>query len=183
MTHNRYSKTLITGGSRSGKSTYALTLADYFERKVFLATARALDEEMKARIAKHQQERDHTYHTIEEPIDLAKTIDSTGRSQDVILVDCLTVWLGNLQLELSPETMQTKIEALLEILEKPPCHLIFVTNEVGMGIVPEHKLARDFRDQAGLLNQRMANLVDRVVLVVSGIPLEIKNNLKQGSMP
>jgi adenosylcobinamide kinase/adenosylcobinamide-phosphate guanylyltransferase len=175
MQHSVNTVTLITGGSRSGKSSHALTLAETFQRKLFIATAQALDAEMTTRIAKHKKERGMSFRTVEEPLDIAKTIRSAGNEYDIIVLDCLTVWLGNLQFHLQTiEDRTVHVAQLLDVLDSPPCSIILVTNEVGMGIVPENDLARRFRDEAGYLNQQVARLADRVILMISGIPLVIK---------
>ena len=175
MQQKRYCITLLTGGSRSGKSSHALELAEQHEKKVFIATAQAMDDEMKARISKHQEERGDSFQTIEEPLEVANAISSIKDSNSVILLDCLTVWLGNLMFHLeTEEEREQRITDFLTLLQSPPCEIIVVTNEVGMGIVPENKLSRTFRDAAGHLNQQVAKLADKVIFMVSGIPLKIK---------
>ncbi len=167
--------TLVTGGCRSGKSSYALEQATASASPVFVATAVAFDEEIKARIERHRRDRDPSIQTIEAPYDLAGALRSLPAGTGVALVDCLTVWMGNLLCR--PETTDeapAEIEELLAVLRDPPCDIILVTNEVGMGIVPENALARRFRDETGFLNQALASLADRVVFVVSGIPTTIK---------
>ncbi len=167
--------TLVTGGSRSGKSSYALELAEQYQNKVFIATAQAMDDEMKARISKHKEERGGSYHTIEEPLEVAAAIASVDDGNSVILLDCLTVWLGNLLFHLQTEKeREQRLSGFLNRLPSPPCDIIIVTNEVGMGIVPENELSRKFRDAAGHLNQQVAKLADKVVFMVSGIPMTIK---------
>ncbi len=167
--------TLVTGGCRSGKSRYALQQAAAGKRPVFVATAEARDSEMKVRIARHRLERDPAFTTVEAPYDLAGDLRALPPDTDVALVDCLTVWMSNLLCR--PETTDAsppEVEALLAILHDPPCDIILVANEVGMGIVPDNALARRFRDEAGFLNQSIAALADTVVFVVSGIPTVIK---------
>lgn len=167
--------TLITGGSRSGKSSHALVLANAFSQKTFIATAEALDEEMKLRIKNHQIERDNDFLTIEEPVKLAEAVARAGKNTDIIVLDCLTVWLGNLQYHLeSDDKIDQEIQNFLDLLKDPPCSLIIVTNEVGMGIIPENELSRKFRDAAGFLNQQVARIADRVILTISGIPMKVK---------
>lgn len=175
MNDQKHKVTLVTGGSRSGKSSHALMLAEAFERKTFLATAQALDDEMRFRIENHQRERGNAFQTAEEPLEIAKAIELLGNHSDVIVVDCLTVWLGNLNyLLLSEEDREQRIEDFIEVLKSPPCQMVIVTNEIGMGIVPETKETRLFRDNAGFLNQQVAEVCDRVILMVSGIPVTIK---------
>lgn len=167
--------TLITGGARSGKSRYALKLADTPEAKIFVATAEAVDDEMKKRIDNHRLERGDSFRTIEAPVHLAAAIRGVDSGIALLVVDCLTVWLGNLQVkDESGQLLITEIEALLAVLREPPCPVVLVTNEVGMGIVPMNEMARTFRDTAGRLNQQVAEIADEVILMVSGIPVVIK---------
>lgn len=173
---------LITGGSRSGKSDYALRLAGAVPgRRAFVATCPPMDEEMRERIRKHQQARSESdWETIEETIDLRKAIEKTCK-YDVALVDCLTLWINNLIYE--TEQKQQKITEeiiiglcgkLVEACREHPGDVILVTNEVGMGIVPDNPLARLFRDLAGRCNQIMAAAADEVILIVCGLPLKLK---------
>lgn len=172
---------MVTGGARSGKSRHALALAASYSRPALVATAEPFDEEMKRRIAAHRASRDPRFQTVEEPRELAGAVLAAARDADVVVVDCLTVWLGNLLhyhqggngtpglLGSFPQT-----QAFLDLLHQPPCDLVVVTNELGMGIVPEHKMARVFRDLAGFLNQEVARRADTVVLMVSGLPVVVK---------
>ena len=167
--------TLITGGGRSGKSRVGHEAALRFPRRVFIATAVSCDAEMADRIARHQQERGNAFRTVEEPVRLAEAIQQAASGTDVILVDCLTVWLSNLLYERQSNLQpQPQIDALLELLKNPPCELIFVTNEVGMGIIPDNALAREFRDLTGSVNQKVAALADNVIFMVSGLPIFMK---------
>ena len=169
--------TLVTGGARSGKSGYALSLADPAENNVFIATAEAVDDEMQQRIERHQKERDNRFLTIEAPVHLAQAICAVKPETRLVIVDCLTVWLGNLLVkDDSGRLLETEIEALLQILRDPPCRMVIVTNEVGMGIVPMNEMAREFRDQAGWLNQSVAALAEEAVFIISGIPMKVKGN-------
>ena len=171
--------TLITGGSRSGKSTYALQKAlEFSGKRVFVATAIAFDDEMTVRIQKHKDERSDSFLTIEEPYHLSNMLQKICNeySPQVILVDCLTVWLGNLfyQNNNDEKIIRQEIEKLLAVLIEFPVPILFVTNEVGSGIVPENALARQFRDMAGFLNQAVARVADEVVMCCCGIPVKIK---------
>jgi len=167
--------TLITGGGRSGKSTYALQMTLGYQRKVFVATALAFDEEMRCRIEKHRAERGKEFRTIEEPLHLADALLAASGSADVVLIDCLTVWLGNLLHEHDKaHAALPEVDAFMAALRDPPCDVVLVTNEVGMGIVPENALARRFRDIVGRVNQEIAARADRVILMVSGLPVLIK---------
>ena len=175
---------LITGGARSGKSRYALALAEEVgHRRAYVATAEPLDEEMRRRIERHRAERGEGWTTIEEPVDLAGAIARLAPETEVAVVDCLTVWLGNLVHRLpasadappdlaAPETFP-EIASFFSSLDDPPCHLLLVTNELGWGIVPDNALARAFRDLAGRVNEEAARRAERVVLMVAGRPLEL----------
>ena len=173
---------LITGGSRSGKSTYAQTLAESIPgSRTYIATCPPLDEEMAARIKKHRAQRQASlWQTLEETIDLAGALLKTRKSQ-VRLLDCLTLWINNLLYEaekqgqeITEEDMLERCTQLLTACKELPGTVIFVTNEVGMGIVPDNPLARHYRDLAGRCNQIMAAGADRVILMVSGLPLNMK---------
>jgi adenosylcobinamide kinase/adenosylcobinamide-phosphate guanylyltransferase len=167
---------LITGGARSGKSAEALRLAGKFRRRVFVATAEVIDEEMRLRIERHRAERGDRLETIEAPLDLAGGIGSVSDPDTALVIDCLTVWLGNLMHHESVMSDDApRCAELIEALEQSSvARIVLVTNEVGMGIVPEHALSRRFRDIAGRLNQRIATLADRVILMVCGQALAIK---------
>jgi adenosylcobinamide kinase/adenosylcobinamide-phosphate guanylyltransferase len=167
--------TLITGGSRSGKSKIALHLAAPYENKAFIATAEPIDAEMLARIERHRRERDSSYLTVEEPLNLDIALKSLPKESEVAVLDCLTVWLGNLfYREKIIDGVCPEITAFLDILDSPPCHLILVTNEIGMGVIPADSTTRHFRDLAGALNQQLAERAHEVILSVSGISLRIK---------
>jgi len=168
--------TLITGGGRSGKSRYALELAGSYGKRVFIASAVAIDPEMRKRIGNHRRERGNGFVTLEVPLDPAAALQSLPPGTEVALLDCLTVWLGNLMHGegISDDSSCVEIESFLDLLSSPPCDLIIVTNEVGMGIIPDNAMARTFRDLAGRLNQRVAAKADRVILMVSGVPLVVK---------
>ncbi len=168
---------LVTGGARSGKSRYAEDLAKSLckdgSRRCYIATAEAFDDEMKARIAAHRQRRKDDFFTVESPLELGAAISDAQDSSDVILVDCLTVWMGNL---LHYNRLDLK-DGLLEALRNAKCDVILVTNETGMGIVPMNKLSRPFRDEAGFLNQAVADVADTVVFMVCGLPMFVKGSL------
>lgn len=167
----------VIGGCRSGKSRYALESAASFstEKKTFVATCLPLDDEMRERVARHQEERGPAWSTIEAPLELPEAILENGASSDVILVDCLTLWISNLLME--SETLESVFDhvgRLLKCLDQAPCSIFIVSNEVGTGIVPENRLARLYRDAVGWTNQRVAAQADRVVWMVAGIPVQIK---------
>jgi adenosylcobinamide kinase/adenosylcobinamide-phosphate guanylyltransferase len=162
---------LIGGGARSGKSRYALEKARAIEgTRAFVATAQPSDEEMTARIHKHREERGDQFTTIEEPIELARIIAEA--KFDVLVIDCLTLWLSNIMFS---SKKNCEIDALEKAAQTVPGTIIFVTNEVGSGIVPtDHALSRDFRDRAGILNQRIAAIAQEVYWMVFGLPQRIK---------
>ncbi|ABB23995.1 MAG: adenosylcobinamide kinase/adenosylcobinamide phosphate guanyltransferase [Pelodictyon luteolum] len=166
----------VTGGARSGKSTFALRLAMQHRRRVFLATAEPFDIEMQRRIGRHREERGSAFKTIEEPVQIARALKNVPEETDVVLLDCLTVWTGNLMHRFGDDepAISAEIDALLEVLLQPPCSLVIVTNETGMGIVPENAMARRFRDMAGIINQRVASRSDEAWLLASGLPLKLK---------
>jgi adenosylcobinamide kinase/adenosylcobinamide-phosphate guanylyltransferase len=168
---------LILGGARSGKSRYALTLAENFPLpRLFVATCEPRDEEMQARVDNHQQERGLDWETREACLDLPDLLAHPPEGYGVILVDCLTMWLANVQLNAGAKSAGIRSECgrLAQALTAARTPTILVSNEVGWGIVPDNPLAREFRDQAGWLHQKVAQVADRVVLVVAGLPLLIK---------
>ncbi|HOX07865.1 MAG TPA: bifunctional adenosylcobinamide kinase/adenosylcobinamide-phosphate guanylyltransferase [Planctomycetota bacterium] len=173
--------TLITGGGRSGKSRHAMELAMARPApRAFIATAEPFDDEMRERIARHRRERAGAFATIEEPVDLAGALGRVPPGTTVALVDCLTIWLANVMHRRGEGAREyPEIAAFVAALKAAPCDVIAVTNEVGMGIIPtDSELSRRFRDQAGWLNQAVAQVADEVVLVVSGIPLVLKRNVE-----
>ena len=169
--------TLITGGVRSGKSRYALELAERRAgQKSFLATAEALDEEMKVRIARHQAERGGDFSTVEESLYLARAVHEASERTELILIDCLTLWVNNLlfHFQASPDLVTNQIRSFLDAVRERKTEMILVTNEVGFGIIPDNVLSRRFLDQLGRMNQELAALADEVILMISGIPQVIK---------
>lgn len=173
---------LILGGARSGKSRFALHQGNesIFESRIFLATATAQDEEMTRRIARHQAERGREWKTIEEPYDLMKVLESCPDSSNrLIILDCATLWISNLLCgmggkKMSCEEIEKLFEQFLRALPRLGGQLRVISNEVGMGIVPESKLGREFRDLQGRFNQSVASVADEVVFIVAGIPQKIK---------
>jgi adenosylcobinamide kinase / adenosylcobinamide-phosphate guanylyltransferase len=168
---------LITGGARSGKSSFAQKLADAIEgRKVFLATAEALDEEMKSRIEIHKKERPSGWVTIEETKHLSKALITCNGKFEVILIDCLTMWISNLLANITFDESQIlkEVKRFISSCREIKGTVILVANEVGLGIVPANRLARIFRDIAGKANQEIAAVADDVYLVVAGISLKLK---------
>ena len=170
--------TLILGGARSGKSARAEALIEAAGGGSYVATAQAFDEEMRTRIAAHRDRRGAIWRTFEVPLDLAGALTgpvlAAGRP---VLVDCLTLWLGNLLM--ADDEPEPAIEALLAALDRIAVPVVMVSNEVGLGIVPDNPLARRFRDTAGRLHQRLAARADEVTLMVAGLPVTVKD----GSVP
>ncbi|MBI5101059.1 MAG: bifunctional adenosylcobinamide kinase/adenosylcobinamide-phosphate guanylyltransferase [Nitrospirae bacterium] len=166
--------TFVIGGARSGKSSFALDRASEYEgQKVFIATAQAFDSEMTKRIQKHRQERGGDWETVEAPLAITGVLKDKSGKCGVIVIDCLTLWLSNLLLAGMDVEMETG--SFISSLSTVNCPRVFiVSNEVGMGIVPENELARRFRDIAGRLNQKTAALADEVYMVTAGIPVKIK---------
>jgi adenosylcobinamide kinase/adenosylcobinamide-phosphate guanylyltransferase len=165
---------LVGGGSRSGKSTFALRRARECGRPLaFIATAEALDDEMRARADAHQQERGQEFDTYEVPQDLDRTLDAIGHRYRGVVVDCLTVWLSNLMLSDAPD-LKPRITRSLRAAMVCDATVVLVANEVGCGIVPENELARRFRDLAGWLNQEAARAAAEVYWMAFGIPLRLK---------
>lgn len=165
---------LITGGARSGKSRIAEGWArDMGPTPIYVATGQAFDEEMATRIAEHQARRGPEWRTVQEPLDLLRALATTD-GQGPRLVDCLTLWLSNLMHH--EKDWRTAAQTLAEALPVQQSPIIVVTNEVGLGIVPENALARAFRDAQGHLNQCIAAAVDEVYLAVAGYPMKVKPN-------
>lgn len=168
----------IIGGARSGKSSFALNEASKIKgQKAYIATAEALDNEMKKRIEKHKEDRGDEWDTYEEPVKIIDVLADIKNKYSVVVLDCLTVWLSNIMQ--NRLNIENKISAFVKSLEDSsphsPCHVFIVSNEVGIGIVPENKMAREFRDLAGFLNQKVAGIADEVYLLTAGIPIKIKN--------
>jgi adenosylcobinamide kinase / adenosylcobinamide-phosphate guanylyltransferase len=169
--------TLITGGSRSGKSTYALKLALPYPRKFFVATCEALDNEMAARIEAHRAARPPEFQTIEEPVEIVDAIEKLEGKADVVIVDCLTLWISNLMLsgDRDDQSILRRADKVAASLKRAAFASIVVTDEVGAGIVPtDHAESRRFRDLLGWTNQKIAAVADDVVLMVAGYPVKVK---------
>jgi adenosylcobinamide kinase / adenosylcobinamide-phosphate guanylyltransferase len=196
---------LILGGARSGKSTFAERLAASNGKSVaFIATATASDDEMRERIARHRASRPGKWHTLEEPLDLAGAVQQAYKLADVLLLDCVTLWLGNvlsqelgqqesddggkedlhISNKLFDERCLKQMEALLAVVQSAESHktLIVVSNEVGLGIVPAYALGRVYRDTLGYVNQRLAKAADRVYLMVAGMAVDIKRLHEEASL-
>ncbi|ROR32052.1 bifunctional adenosylcobinamide kinase/adenosylcobinamide-phosphate guanylyltransferase [Inmirania thermothiophila] len=166
---------LILGGVRSGKSRHAEAQAAASGLEVVcVATARALDEEMRARIAAHRARRPAHWRTVEAPLALAQALAREAAPGRCLIVDCLTLWLTNLFVETEAERRGAEVAALLEVLPRLPGRLVLVANETSMGVIPEGTLARRFLDEAGRLHQEVAARCERVTLMVAGLPLLLK---------
>ncbi len=169
------SVTLVLGGARSGKSAYGERLVEAAGgAMVYLATAEAGDDEMAARIEAHRARRGNRWTTVEEPIALAEALARADQPGGAVLVDCLTLWVSNLMAE--GRDVAAESEGLVESLDDLDGTVVFVANEVGLGVVPDNAAARAFRDHAGRLNQDMAARADRVVFMAAGLPLMLKEN-------
>jgi adenosylcobinamide kinase/adenosylcobinamide-phosphate guanylyltransferase len=171
--------TFVIGGCRSGKSRYAIDLAAKLpeNKKIFIATCLPQDEEMRQRVARHQKDRGKTWITLEVPINLPEAVTQNSSQGDVILVDCLTLWISNLLTKtqkISEDEIIGYVDNLTRALQTVNGPVILVSNEVGTGIVPENRLARQFRDIMGMTNQRVAACAHGVIWMVAGIPVKIK---------
>lgn len=170
----------VTGGAKSGKSSFALNEVSGIEgKKAFIATAEALDEEMEKRIQRHKVERGNEWDTHEEPLEVSRVIGDLQGKYSAVILDCLTLWLSNAMIR--TERVEERVRELIKALKQmKDSHgsgqsvLYIISNEVGMGIVPENPMAREFRDLAGGLNQKIAKIADEAYLVVAGIPIKIK---------
>ncbi|RJG56192.1 bifunctional adenosylcobinamide kinase/adenosylcobinamide-phosphate guanylyltransferase [Sphingobium terrigena] len=164
---------LVLGGARSGKSRFAQAQAESRSGNlVYIATAQALDDEMTQRIARHQDDRGARWRTVDAPLDLAAAIAAESRADRVLLIDCLTLWASNLLF--AERDLAPAIETVTNAITLAAGPLIFVSNEVGLGIVPDNAMARRFRDMAGEINQAVAAAVDQAVFIAAGLPLRLK---------
>ncbi|ENU09144.1 bifunctional adenosylcobinamide kinase/adenosylcobinamide-phosphate guanylyltransferase [Acinetobacter calcoaceticus] len=166
---------LILGGARSGKSRLAEQTAISMQLAVtYVATAQALDSEMQSRIAHHQNQRPADWSLVEEQLFLAKTLQKIDRPNQIILVDCLTLWLTNLLLLDDQNVQEFECEQLIDVLPKLQSEIILVSNETGLGIVPLGEISRRFVDEAGRLHQALGQIADKVVFCVAGFPMILK---------
>lgn len=173
MAHKLY---FITGGARSGKSSFAEKLAlDMAGKRAYIATAQALDAEMSARIEQHRIKRGTSWDTYEEPLAVAELLQKLTNQYQIVLLDCLTLWLSNVMAHTDGDgAVATRSDELVKAAQNFGGVCIVVSNEVGLGIVPDNPLARKYRDFAGILNQKVAQAADAVYFTASGIPLKIK---------
>lgn len=180
------SLTLILGGVRSGKSSFAQRLASESNRVLFLATAEAGDQEMAARIKAHKESRPDRWDTLEEPLELADALSPIIGDYDVVILECITLWLSNLMLnepegnETMPD-ISTRISRLLDLYENGSASWIIVSNEVGLGVIPPTKLGRNYADELGRVNQQIAAEADIVYFMAAGLPLKLKGKTPTGS--
>lgn len=164
---------LVLGGARSGKSSYAEKMAQSSGlQPLYLATGRAFDHEMENRIAIHRDRRGSDWQTVEEPLDLVSALTLHVAVDRFVLVDCLTLWLTNLMM--AERDIAAETAGLVAMLPNLAGSVVFVSNEVGFGIVPENRMAREFRDHAGFLHQAVAAVADEVYLIAAGLPLKMK---------
>ncbi len=167
-------RVLILGGARSGKSTFALREASLLKgKKAFIATAEALDDEMKNRIENHRRERGEDWHTFEEPVEVPSLIRKIASGYDIILIDCLTLWVSNIMVRGLPFEQHVD-EFIRAMSDEAPDLLYIVSNEVGLGLVPETPLGREYRDNIGHLNAKVAGASTDVYFLAAGIPMKIK---------
>jgi adenosylcobinamide kinase/adenosylcobinamide-phosphate guanylyltransferase len=169
--------TFVLGGARSGKSRYAQELASAFRRVVFVATARRDDAEMRAKIARHRRERPSAWKTIEITTGLDRALREQARSADLLIVDCLTLYLANLigRKRGEGDRIRSHIQSLCEAIQEVEASVVIVSNEVGCGVVPAFRSGREYRDLLGEFNQQIARVADRVILMVAGLPLTVKD--------
>ena len=168
--------TFISGGARSGKSTFAISIAEKRKNKTaFIATCEPKDAEMKKRIALHKASRPHNWKTFEEPCDIGPVLNKIGPGFKIIIIDCVTLWITNLMMkDNNCASIETKTKIVLDIIKRIKADCIIVTNEVGLGIVPNNRMAREFRDIAGRVNQMIAQRSSSAYFMISGIPWRIK---------
>ena len=167
--------TLVLGGARSGKSRYAEQLVEEQGKGLYLATAESMDDEMRVRIAKHQARRGDVWETIEEPRELVAVLTREARPDRPILVDCLTLWLSYIMFH--DNLVEGELQKLMDLLQSGALRgpVVFVSNQVGLGVIPDNEVSRVFVDAQGELNQLVAKLANRVVLVTAGLPQVLKD--------
>jgi len=165
--------TFVLGGARSGKSSYAEKLVEGSGlQPIYFATGRAFDTEMENRISIHRNSRGDEWQTVEEPLDLVGALQKHAGHDRFVLVDCLTLWITNLMM--AEQNIAAETETLVAALPQLSGQVVFVSNEVGLSIVPENRMAREFRDHAGFLHQAVASVADEVYFIAAGLPLKMK---------
>jgi adenosylcobinamide kinase / adenosylcobinamide-phosphate guanylyltransferase len=169
--------TLVLGGARSGKSRYAQSLASAFQRVIFIATARRSDDEMRARIARHRRERPSSWKTLEITTGLDRVLRENCGKADLLLIDCLTLYLDNVMGRMPGERRELNghLQSVCEAVRDAAASVVIVSNDVGGGIVPAYRSGREYRDLLGEFNQQLAFVADRVILMVAGLPLTVKD--------
>jgi adenosylcobinamide kinase/adenosylcobinamide-phosphate guanylyltransferase len=167
---------LVLGGARAGKSAYALQRAQGWEgRLVYLATAEAKDEEMRKKIASHRaKRRSRRWETIEEPLEVVWRLKELDDRIGAVVLDCVTVWVANALLNKQQDELENQVAELVEEIPLFPFHFLAVSNEVGLGVIPETPLGREYRDLLGTVNQRLAKVCKEVVFMTAGLPLKVK---------
>jgi adenosylcobinamide kinase/adenosylcobinamide-phosphate guanylyltransferase len=177
MPASKKTVTLVLGGARSGKSRYAQELASAFQRVVYIATASREDAEMRAKIAHHRRQRPSTWKTVEVSTGLDRAVREEGPQADLLLIDCLTLYMAKLMGRKSGGRgkVESHIQLLCKALQEVKASVVIVSNEVGCGVVPPYRSGRDYRDFLGELNQQIAKVADRVILMVAGLPLTVKD--------
>lgn len=169
----------ITGGVRSGKSRFALDYANrHFSKKLYLATCEVLDEEIAQRVGNHKKMRGSEWKTVEEPIGIVDKINEYGDKVEVILLDCITLWLSNLLMRQNSDVkIMDEVDRFIRTIKQNQTSFIIISNEVGMGIVPAESLGRRFRDLQGMANQKIAEVAETVIFMISGMPMFLKGEL------
>jgi adenosylcobinamide kinase / adenosylcobinamide-phosphate guanylyltransferase len=169
--------TLVLGGARSGKSRYSQELASEFQRVIFIATARANDREMQRKIDAHRAERPRSWQTVEAPLDLPSVLHTVESGADLVLIDCLTLYVANILRTKygRPGPFESHVQEICQALKRARVPTIVVSNEVGSGIVPTYASGRIYRELLGQLNQEVAKIADRVIYMVAGLPLTVKD--------
>lgn len=167
---------LVLGGARSGKSAYALQRAQEWEgRLIYLATAEGKDEEMRKRIARHRaRRRSRRWETIEEPLEVVWQLKEMDGNIGAVVLDCVTLWVSNALLNNQEEELENQVAELVEEIPLFPFHFLAVSNEVGLGLVPDTPLGREYRDLLGAINQRLAKACKEVMFMTAGLPLKVK---------
>jgi adenosylcobinamide kinase / adenosylcobinamide-phosphate guanylyltransferase len=167
---------LVLGGARSGKSAYALQRAQEWEgRLIYLATAEGKDEEMRKRIARHRaRRRSRRWETIEEPLEVVWQLKEMDEAIGAVVLDCVTLWVSNALLNHQQEELENQVAELVEEVPLLPFHILVVSNEVGLGLVPDTPLGREYRDLLGSVNQRLAQVCKEVVFMAAGLPMKLK---------